>query len=129
MAREAARRSRTPIHDGFRSRLSVQGKDPNYEYRIVNDTPGRIDKFKEAGYEVVEDENVTIGDRRLTAPSQQGSAKTVSVGQGITGVLMKIKREWWEEDQAAKHAAAAKAVSTVISDAKSASDYGDIKKE
>lgn len=127
MAKEAPRRTRTPIHDSFRSRLSVQGKDPNYEYRIVNDTPGRIERFQEGGWEVVTEDNISIGERRLGAATELGSAKTVSVGQGTTGVLMKIKREWWDEDQAAKQAKVKQTTEHELQKAKQSGDYGDIK--
>lgn len=126
-AAETNRKQRTPISDGFRSRLNVRGKDSNFEYRIVNDVDGRIEQFKEGGWEVVTDESVSIGERRITTPSEQGSARTVSVGNGITGVLMKIKREWWEEDQAAKAAKVKNSTDATLEDARKSGDYGSIK--
>ena len=127
MAREGTRKTRTPIDGDSRSRLRVDGKDAAYEYYIVNDIEGRVERMKEQDWEVVTDTNINIGDRRLSAPGQEGSAKTVSVGGGVTGVLMRIKREWWEADQAKKQTNATSLVNETLRDAKKNSDYGDVK--
>ena len=127
MAKVARDNKRTPLTDGFRSRLKVQGKDPNYEYYIVNDTPGRVDDFKAAGWEPVTDDEVRIGENRVGLPTAEGSVKTVHVGGGQTGVLMKIKKEWWEEDQAAKRKRNIDLTKNQLSEAKQSSDFGDIK--
>lgn len=96
----SGRVQRTPI--GTRNVLTVKGKDPNYVYRHVNDIDDRVQMFQEAGYELVQDESVQVGDKRVNAASSLGSAKAVSVGQGTKAYLMRIKREWYEEDQAKK---------------------------
>ena len=96
----AGRVTRTPI--GTRNILTVKGKDPNYEYRIVNDVEDRITQFQEAGYEVVQSESVEVGDKRAASGTSIGSAKTLSVGQGTKAYLMRIKKEWYTEDQQAK---------------------------
>jgi len=50
------RKDRVPM-GGFRSRLPKAKNDPNFVYRIFNDNwvrePERIQRAKEAGYEVV----------------------------------------------------------------------------
>ena len=92
--------SRTPI--GVRNVLTVKGKDPDFEYRFVNDTGDRVEQFKEAGYEVVQSGSVRIGDKRVTAATPEGSAATASVGGGDKAVLMRIRKDWYKEDQAAK---------------------------
>lgn len=96
----SGRPQRTPV--GTRNILTVKGKDPNYEYRIVNDVDDRVAQFLEAGYELVDDETVQVGDKRVNAPTSLGSKKEISVGQGVKGRVMRIKREWFEEDQARK---------------------------
>lgn len=93
---------RTPV--GVRNVLTVRGKDPDYEYRIVNDTGDRIEMFKDAGYEIVKASDVVIGDRRVNKASAEGSLAQVAVGGGDKAVVMRIKREWYEEDQARKQA-------------------------
>ena len=68
----SGRVSRTPV--GTRNILTVKGKDPNYVYRHVNDIDDRISMFQEAGYELVQDESVVVGDKRVNAASSLGSA-------------------------------------------------------
>lgn len=96
----SGRVQRTPI--GTRNVLTVKNKDPNYEYRIVNDVDDRIQQFKDAGYELVPDEATSVGDTRVNKASATGSVKEISVGQGQKAFLMRIKKEWYTEDQARK---------------------------
>ena len=87
-----------------RSVLSVKGKEPGFEYRIVNDVGDRVEMFKSMGYEVVADDSVQIGERRIANPSREGSPVQVSVGGGTKAFLMRQKQEWFKEDQATKEA-------------------------
>jgi len=91
---------RTPV--GTRNVLTVKGKDPNFVYRIVNDVDDRVQQFLDAGYEIVENETVDVGDKRVNNVSALGSKKHISVGQGTKAFVMRQKREWFEEDQARK---------------------------
>lgn len=79
-------------------------KDPDYVYRFVNDTGSRISNFKSAGYEFVEDKDLVVGDSRVFDPSDLGSAKRVTSNDGTASYLMRIKKEYYDEDQAAKAA-------------------------
>lgn len=106
---------RTPV--GTRNVLTVSGKDPNYVYRIVNDTGDRVEQFKAAGYETVSATEVQIGDRRVNAATPEGSIAQCSVGGGMKGVVMRIPKEWYDEDQAAKQNDVAKSEETTRSDA------------
>jgi hypothetical protein len=101
----SGRVKRQPV--GQRSRLTVTGKDPNYEYRFVNDIGDRISMFQDAGYELVDQATHRIGDSRLDIAKPEGTHASVSVGvqqngQGQRAYLMRIKKEWYDEDQAAK---------------------------
>lgn len=96
----SGRPQRTPI--GQRNILTVKGKEPGYEYRIVNDIDDRIEQFKEAGYELVAEDAAKVGDKRVNAASATGSVKEISVGQGTKAYLMRIKSEYFEEDKARK---------------------------
>lgn len=103
MARVATGRvKRNPLKDGFRNRLSVKGKDPEYEYRFVNDLDDRVSVFQERGWEVVTDKDVTVGEKRVANPTAEGTPKSVSVGGGTTAYLMRIKKDWFDEDQVTK---------------------------
>ena len=95
-----SRVTRVPVSQ--RNILTVKGKDPNYEYRVVNDTEDRIAQFLEGGYELVDKASVDVGDKRVSQGTSVGSKKVFSVGQGIKGHLMRIPRELYEEDQRAK---------------------------
>lgn len=106
MAKTSNRPTRTPV-SGARNILTVVGKDPNYEYRWVNDTEAgmRIERFKAGGWEVVtKDADIKVGDKVIDQGSVVGSVTTRYVGQGQTAVLMRIPKEWYDEDQAAKWA-------------------------
>lgn len=95
------RPTRTPIN-GAKSRLGVKGKEPGFQYRIVNDTPGRIQEFIDAGYEIVQDTSVSVGDKRIANPTQEGTPVKVHVGNGNNAYLLRIKEDWYKEDQASK---------------------------
>ena len=94
------RTKRTPVNG--RNVLTVEGKEPGYVYRIVNDVGDRINTFQEGGYELVESKAVKVGDRRLNNASAEGSKAQVSVGGGQKAFVMRIPKEWYDEDQLAK---------------------------
>ena len=84
---------------------SITGdKDPDYVYRFVNDSGSRIDQMKSAGYEIVTDEDLIVGDSRVSDSSQLGSGKRVVSKDGTVQYLMRQKKEFYDEDQAAKQA-------------------------
>lgn len=122
MAREAVNRPRRAPVDGYRSKLAVRGKDLNYEYYIATDKDGRIQDLQDRGWEIVDDKSVTLGDRRVSRPSSEGTAITVDVGNGDTGYLMRIKREWYEEDQAVKQNIANERVAALKAEAQEFKD-------
>lgn len=106
MARELKSRApegrpvRTPITK--RNRLTVKNTDPNYHYRIVNSIDDRVEQFLEQGYEI--DPQSQVGDKQVDVPSPLGSAKQISVGGGTRAVVMRIPKDYFKEDQAAKQA-------------------------
>jgi hypothetical protein len=91
------RQTRVPMHQ--RMPLTA-GSRPGFVRRVVNDRPGRIDRFKLAGWTVVEDE--TLGDKYAGQASSVGSLTSKPVGGGMTGILMEIPEEMYHEDQTAK---------------------------
>lgn len=58
--------------------------------------------MKEAGYEVVVDDDMVVGEARVSDPTSQGSGKRVVSKDGTVSYLMRQKKEWYEEDQKAK---------------------------
>jgi len=92
------RTQRVPV--GTRNVLTVADKDPNYEYRIINDSGDRVQEFMDAGYEIVSKDSVRVGDKRVNSATSEGSLAHLSVGQGQKAFVVRIKKEWYEEDQA-----------------------------
>lgn len=81
---------------------------PGYVQRVINDTPGRIQDALNAGYEfVMKDGHQGMGEPDLNNKEAMGSAVSRIVGthrdgSPMTGYLMKLKKEWYEEDQKKK---------------------------
>ncbi len=95
-------RTRRAPFEGGGNRLRVTGKDPNYEYRIVNITEDRIEDLREYGYEIDTDESVRVGGSRVDDNSALGRVREISVGAGAKAVLMRKRKDWFDEDQEAK---------------------------
>lgn len=121
---KSARVARKPLNQ--RGPQAIAGdKDPSYVYRFVNDTGSRIQNFKAAGYEFVTGDDLIVGDNRVSDATDLGSAKRVISNDGTTSYLMRIKREWYEEDQASK-AAAIKEQEAAMKQEASAGMYGKL---
>lgn len=112
--------------NGTRNRLTVKGKDPAYVYRIVNDEDDRIAFFQEAGYEVVNDNNVKVGDKRVSIPNAEGSPVKISVGGGKTAYVMRIPKEFYDEDQKAKAELINATEASTKKEARANSDFGKL---
>jgi len=97
----AKKPNRVPV--GIRNPMSVKEKlDPNFEYRFVRNTPGRIEAFVEGGYELVTGD-ARIGDANIAKASNMGSAFSIASGDNADRVfLMRIPKNFYDEDQAAK---------------------------
>lgn len=86
---------------GRRNKLTITGKEPGFEYRIVNDDDDRVMELQERGYEIVT-HDAKVGDKRVGIPKKEGTPIQISVGGGKKAYLMRQKKEWYDEDQAAK---------------------------
>lgn len=102
-------------------------KDPNYVYRFVNDTGSRVANFQSAGYEIVRDENLVVGDNRVFDPSASETGKKVISNDGTVSYLMRIKKEWHDADQAAKQAYIDETEGAIKQTASQGADYGSVK--
>lgn len=98
----AGRPKRTPI--GQRNVLTVSGMEQGFAYRFVNDTGDRVQEFLDNGWEKVPAKNVRVGDKRIGTVGPEGADATASVGQGTKAYLLRIRDDWYAEDQAAKQA-------------------------
>ena len=100
--RQNKRAERTPL-GGFRQRLSVSEdqKEDGYVYRWMNDTPGRLEQAEQAGYEYVD--NAKAGDTgESNTDLGSRTSAVVDKREGTRAYLMRIRKEWYDEDQAAK---------------------------
>ncbi len=116
---------RTSIN-GVRNVLTVSGKDPEYIYRVVNDQGDRVAQFEGMGYEIVQDQSIKVGDRRIANPTQEGSPVKVSVGGGQQAYVMRIRKEWYDEDQSAKAKSIDNLEAATKADARKNADYGTL---
>lgn len=98
------RKNRVPV-GGFRSILTVEGKDPDFHYYWEIDsseTGPNIMKRLRAGYEFVrEEENVIVGEASVFQSEAVGSVYRVPNGDGRYLFLMRIPMEWYKEDMEA----------------------------
>lgn len=86
------RPARKPLH---KSDLIGVPERPGYKRRLVNENPGRVEQFIEAGWSVVDDPKAGVGTPWRIIVSRN------SVGTPATAVVMEIPLEWFEEDAAA----------------------------
>ena len=111
--------------DEQRNTISFKDQDPNYVYRIFNDTEGRLEKAELAGYEYVRGD-APVGDPTVDSASALGSVISKPVGGGKTGVLMRIKREWYDEDQKEKRRKIKETEDALSNKAREDGHYGGI---
>lgn len=96
-----SREARVPL-TGFRDKLSVHGKNPNFYYYWVADTSeggSEIQRFKLAGYDFVQSNEVTVGDVYVFKTENVGTIVRAPSGDGRFLYLMKQPMEWHLEDQ------------------------------
>jgi len=96
---ETLQRTRIPIGTN-RDVTAVRDTPDGYKDRWVNDNPGRIEKFKQAGYELVA--SAQVGDSAVDGTHSEGGVVSRDMGNGVTAYLMRQRREYFDEDQAAK---------------------------
>jgi hypothetical protein len=99
-------RRRRGVFNGTEGKLKVNGEIPGYHLHIMNDTPGRISTAIDNGYEFVKpsevgglpdsvsDRNTDLGDKIRFLVGSDAS------GGPLYAYLLKIKQEWYDEDQA-----------------------------
>jgi hypothetical protein len=99
-------RKRRNVFNGTEAKISVRTQIDGYHLHVFTDTGGRIQEAMDSGYEFVRpdevggvSENVVsrngdLGERirYLVNPRAEGTEQY--------GYLMKIRQEWYEEDQA-----------------------------
>ena len=99
--KKAKRPKRIPL--GSRNVLTAPHTE-GYVERFVNDTERRIQMFEDAGWEVVTGPE-KAGDEYAGNTRLPGGAVTKPVGHGIVAVLMRKRKDWYDEDMAEKQKA------------------------
>ena len=131
---------RVPV-DGMRDIMTVRGRDPAYEYRWVADSDekgSRIWKFKRGGWDLVkldeEEAKLTIGQESVYKSKEDGTLCRLHTGDGAYSYLMRIKKEWYDEDQDNKAASIRETEAGIIGEQSSQGEanngqYGSVKFE
>ena len=86
----------------------------------------KLNKYGEAGWELVDEASLVVGDSRVKDVSDISSARQVTSDDGTVSFLMKIKKEYYEEDQASKRAINEEQERALQTDA-SSMGYGTLK--
>lgn len=101
---------RTPVGGNtLKLHIPESLKDKNFHYVWVNDTPGNIRRYQDGGYEIVQDPDglIEVGAGSMDNSRFEGSAVVTHVGRtrdeaNTPAVLMRIHKDYYEEDQQAK---------------------------
>lgn len=97
------RETRIPL-GGFRDKLTVANKDPNFHYYWeldLGEKGTKIARALQAGYVFVKaEEEPVIAEAAVYTAQDVGNIIRVAAGGGMYHYLLKIPKEWREEDQA-----------------------------
>lgn len=103
-----SQRKRVPI-GGRRTKLQLSQNEldalKDYKLRWINDSQGRIPAAEAGGYEFVSPEEASsLGEGAIHAGNSDLGARVSKVvdRHGTRAYLMKIRKDWYDEDQAEK---------------------------
>lgn len=103
---ERTQRKRRGVFNGMRQKLQVIGEMKGYHLCWINDIPGMIAQAKEGGYEFVSENEIEMANNNVVdRNNSEGTHIKVLVGtnednSGMFAYLMKIRDEYFDEDQA-----------------------------
>lgn len=107
-AAKERKRQRVPI-GGRRTKLQLSQKDlealKDYHVRWINDQQGRIHSAEAGGYEFCTPEEATsLGEGAIHQENSDLGTRVSKVvdRHGTRAYLMKIRKDWYDEDQAEK---------------------------
>lgn len=98
-------RPRRNVFNGTTGKLKVHGELPGYHLHILNDIPGRIEEALSGGYEFVSPNEIGgVAENVTSRNTDLGDKVRFLVGTSVSGdplyaYLMKIRQDWYEEDQ------------------------------
>ena len=87
---------------GVREVLKAKDKDPNFAYRVVSEdpkNPGRIKQMQDRDWELCDN---PLGDPKAGVAGSIGGHTSRPVGNNVTGHLMRIPREYYEQNKDAQ---------------------------
>lgn len=90
-------RKRRGTFGGLNKKLDVDHHIEGYHLHWLNDSPGRIPGALEAGYEHVKEKEVYSYSKSEEFVKRH--VGTTEKGEGMVAYLMKIRQDWYEEDQ------------------------------
>lgn len=103
-------RRKRGVLNGTESKLKIGNLIEGFHLHWMNDNGNRIDDALDAGYEFVKPEEVGgMSNNNVTSRNQELSKDKVRLLVGTTqegplfAYLMKIRQDWYEEDQEALH--------------------------
>ncbi len=100
--RRMDKNTRAGVKDVLTIDPSVLDKE-NYEYRIVNMEPGRVERMEKKDWDVAHiDADVVVGDPKAGVSQPKGSTVEFHVGGGTKAVLMCKRKDWCDDDRADK---------------------------
>lgn len=97
------RKKRTSLHK--RRKIGLRHLDPEYHYYLAKDEGDNISSHLADDYEFVPTADAK-NERDIADPSSLGGSHIVQdLGKGEKGVYMRIRKEWYEEDEAERQEA------------------------
>lgn len=122
--RTKTRKKRPPVN-GRGDVLTLSDTDDNYVYRVFNDVGTRVAQHKQYGWEVCTEDDVTIGTRNAVQPGKAAQV-TVDSRDGTQGIVMRIPKDWYDEDQVAKQEVIDKTEKQILGENEKDGNYGKV---
>jgi hypothetical protein len=103
---DGATRKRRSVFNGTETKLSVHSSIPGYHLHVFTDAGSRVQQALDTGYEFVTPTEVGgVSENVVSRNGDLGERIRYLVNPRATGTeqygyLMKIRQEWFEEDQA-----------------------------
>ena len=104
---DGSTRRKRGVFNGSKGKLSVDANIPGYHLHIMNDDKTRIQDALDNGYAFVTPEEVEgLSDNVVSKNGDLGDSRirflvgSRDKGDPMYGYLMKIRQEWYDEDQA-----------------------------
>lgn len=88
---------------GFEAQMTTTQR-PGFVRRWVNDVPGRLAAFQEAGYEFVTEDGAADKNSDIGGSRQSINVGTNKDGSPMRAYLMEQREDYYREDQADKQA-------------------------